>query len=353
METTGDPLQLLLALYFVLVWFAFGYRREPLSNSTIALTSFGGFAVASTLVHEASVFFTLPCTLIITLWRKSKFAFAALIGHALGAGLTLAAVLWTTERPDAVSSLPLIHIGSENAPYEVEVSDLLRNFSSMLATQIHRLFGQGLHGYFAWSSNLTGTLLLPIFLIYLFILAYGANGPGNRFRIAILLLITAAAPASLASDISIRVVGYLACFFALPAMLLYCTVDHTFRSGSSFLFPVFAVLIFFSVPLYIIAHDWGRFLSYSLFCSFVLCSINLQTSKIRLRSDSILAISPLVGAGLIIAGITATPLLNIYRFAGLKAADPLFVAASATIAVALLLKELAATYPSSAAVHES
>jgi hypothetical protein len=341
-ETTGDPLQILLAVYFALICFVFGCWREPLSNPAIAATIFGGFGIASTLVHEASVFFTLPCTLIIAFWRKSKPAFAALISHSLGAGLTLGFVVWATERPDAVSST-LIHIGSES----IVSADgwLVSSFSSLLAEQTSRLFGQGIRGYFAWSSTLSSSLLLPIFLIYLFISACGASGAGTRLRSAILLLIIAASPASLASDVLVRTIGYLACFFLLPAALIfrvtsYCVVNRTSKARCYQLFPVFAALVLFSTPLYVIAGDWGRFLSYSLFSSMILCSMSSETSKIKLPPISIPAISPLIGAGLIIAGLTATPLLDSYRWQGLKQVMPIFVVASVIIAIALLLKEL-------------
>ena len=72
--------------------------------------------------------------------------------------------------------------------------ELLISFSSLLAEETHRLFGQGVRGYVAWSSILSSSLLLPIFLIYLFISAYGANRAGNRFRIGILVLIIAVVP---------------------------------------------------------------------------------------------------------------------------------------------------------------
>jgi hypothetical protein len=341
-ETTGDPLQILLVVYFGLLCFVFGCWREPLLTSAIAATIFGGFGIASTLVHEASVFFTLPCTLIIAFWRKSRPAFAALISHTLGAGLTVGFVLWATERPDAVSSIPLIHIGSEGI---ARAEFLASNFSSLLANEMNRLFGQGVCGYFAWSSTLSSSLLLPIFLIYLFISACGASGAATRLRSAVLLFIIAAAPASLASDISVRTIGYLACFFLLPAVLIfrittYCVVNRTSKVRCYQLFPVFAALVLFSTPLYVIAGDWGRFLSYSLFSSMILCSLSTETSKLKLPPISIPAISPLIGAGLIIAGLTATPLLDGYRWQGLKPVMPIFVVASVLIAIAILLKEL-------------
>jgi hypothetical protein len=339
-ETTGDPLQLLLTVYFALICFVFGCWREPLSSSAITATIFGGFAIASTLVHEANIFFTLPSTLIIAFWRKSKPAFAALISHSLGAGLTAVFVLWATERPDAVSSMPLLHIGSETI---VSGDALFPSFSYLLADETNRLFGQGAYGYFVWSSILTSSLLLPIFLIYLFISACGASIEGNRLRVAVLLLITAAAPASLAPYSLVRAIGYLACFYLLPAVLIFtvaasCLVNRTSKLGCSRLFPIFVVLLLFSAPVYA-AHDWGRFISYSFFSSMILCSMSRETSELKLSSISSLAISPLIGAGLIIAGLTATPLLGAYRFQGLYQVRPIFIAVSVIIAVALLLKE--------------
>jgi hypothetical protein len=342
-ETTGDPLQILLAVYFGLIFFVFGCWREPLSNSAIAVTIFGGFGIASTLVHEASLFFTLPCTLIIAFWRKSKPASGALISHSLGAGLTVGFVLWATERPDAVSSIPLIHIGSESI---VGAGGFLASsFSSLLAQETSRLFGQGVCGYFAWSSTLSSSLLLPIFLIYLFISACGASGAGTRLRSAVLLLIIAAAPASLASDISVLTIGYLACFFLLPAVLsfrviTYCVVNRTSKVRCYRLCPIFAALVLFSTPLYVIAGDWGRFLSYSFVSSMILCSMSPDTSRLKLPPISTPSISPLIGAGLIIAGLTATPLLDSYRWQGLKQVMPIFVVASVIIAIVLLVKEL-------------
>jgi hypothetical protein len=340
-ETTGDPLQILLTVYFALIFFVFGCWRESLSNSAIAATIFGGFGIASTLVHEASLFFTLPCTLIIAFWRKSRAAFAALISHSLGAGLTVGFVLWATERRDAVSSIPLIHIGSEGI---VGAGGFLAsNFSSLLAEEMNRHFGEGV---FAWSSTLTSSLLLPIFLIYLFISACGPRGgAGTRLSSAVLLLIIAATPASLASDISIQTIGYLACFFLLPAALIfrvttYCVVNRAPKGRCYYLFPIFATLVIFSSPLYVIAGDWGRFLSYSFFSSMILCSMSPETSRLKSPPISIPSISPLIGAGLIIAGLTATPLLDSYRWQGLKQVMPIFVVVSVIIAIAFLLKEL-------------
>jgi hypothetical protein len=341
-ETTGDPLQLLLALYFVLTYFAFSCWRRPLSNRVIAATSFGGFAIASMLVHEASVFFTLPCTLIIAFWRKSKFAFTALLSHLLGAVLALAILLWATERPDAVSSIPLIHIGSESAADNDGLGFWLReSFSSLLAMETHRLFRQGIRGYSIWSSILSGALLLPIFLIYLFISAFEVNRVRSRYRVAILFLIMAGAPASLAPYVSISNVGYLACVFLLPGVLIYSVINGSCKLECPPLFPVFAVLLLFSAPLYIIAHDWGRFISYTLFSSLILCSTRPEISRVGFPSIPTAGISPLIGAGLLIAGLTATPLLEGYRFLGLKQVNQnLFVTISLIIAVALLLKEL-------------
>src|SRR5262249_31702615 len=144
--------------------------RELPPNWIVVAVSFGGFATASTLVHEACVFFTLPCTLIIAFWHRSKSSFAALISHSLGAGLALTIVLWATDRPDAVSSTPLIQFGSKSIAYDDFAYDdlwLQKSFSSQLALQTHRLFGQGVRSYFAWSSKLGSSLLLPIFMIYL------------------------------------------------------------------------------------------------------------------------------------------------------------------------------------------
>jgi hypothetical protein len=343
-ETTGDPLQLLLALYFALVCFVFGCWGQPLSNPVIAATSFGGFAIASMLVHEASVFFTLPCTLIIAFWRRSKFAVAALVSHSLGTVLALGILLWATERPDAVSSIPLIHIESESVSDEVssEGAPLLQSFWSLLATETHRLFGQGIHGYLEWGSILSGSLLLPIFLIYLFMSACEANRAVSRFRVAILFLIMATAPASLAPYFSIRAVGYLSCFFLLPVVLMYCVLDCTRKVECPPLFPIFATLVLFSAPLYVIAEDWARFLSYTLFSSLILHSMRPESSRLGFRSISASAISPLIGAGLLIAGLTTTPLLEWYRFLGLKQVNSIFVGTSVIIAVALLLKELKA-----------
>jgi hypothetical protein len=347
-ETTGDPLQLVLALYFALVCSVFGCWAQPLSNLVIAATSFGVFATASMLVHEASIFFTLPCTLIIAFWRKSRFALVALVSHSLGAVLALAMLLLATERPDAVSSIPVIHIGSESVAESTAGFWLRQSFSSMLAMETDRLFGQGLRGYFEWSSIFTGSLLLPIFLIYLFISAYETNRARSRFRVAILFLIGVAGSASLAPYSSIKAVGYLACFFLLPGVLLYCILDRTCRLECPPLFPIFVTLVLFSAPLYVIAHDWARFLSYTLFCSLTLCAMRRETSRLGFPSILTPAISPLIGAGLLIAGFTATPLLGRYRylgltqdnFLGLTRDNQIFVAISVIIAMALLLKEL-------------
>jgi hypothetical protein len=74
-----------------------------------------------------------------------------------------------------------------------------------------------------------------------------------------------------------------------------------------------------------------------------------ETSRLGFPSILTPAISPLIGAGLLIAGLTATPLLARYRylgltqdnvFLGLTQDNQFFVATSVIIAVALLLKEL-------------
>jgi hypothetical protein len=296
-ETTGDPLQLLLAVYFLLIWFFFRTKPSP----AIAMALFATFGIASVMVHEANVFFTVPCTFILAAWKRTTAAYVALLSHMVASALAVAFVVFAGESLTASSAIIAIHLGGKS------ITGSFSSFHDLFAEEMKRLFGSGARGYFRWIIILLSSLLLPVFFIYLLMLFYSprceAVAQNGRARIVFLLS------------------NYLG--------------RSTARNPC--LGTIFFTMVVLSVPLYLIALDWARFLSYSFFCTIVLFAL---AGEREVTNSSAAGSWPMIGVGLVLAGLTVSPFLDGYRYLGLFANMNIFMTTLLMIAVALIMDKL-------------
>jgi hypothetical protein len=344
-ETTGDPLQLILAVYFLLVWLFF---RVPLS-ATVTITIFATFGVASVLVHEASIFFTVPCTLVLAAYKGTRLAYLTLLSHIVASAVALAFVVFAVQNWSMPSALHSIHFGAKTIA-DISTNQYLDSrFSEVLAEEIKRLFQSGVQGYFDWISILFGSLLLPVFFVHLLMLpdcpARHASALNRRVGTSFLLLVivvtpTFLTPTFLSTHAVVRSVSYSTNFVLLPLFLIYLVGSNCLDRALTrrpCLSAVFLSIVILSTPLYLIAHDWGRFVSYSLFCAIVLyAQLSYEADKTELANSFATGTWPTIAVGLVVAGLTVSPELNEYRYKGLFASRAIFIATSLMIALALL-----------------
>jgi hypothetical protein len=272
-QATGDPIQLVILAYVALTLFLL----KPASNPILITLAFIVFGVLTILIHEASLFFVGPALLLAAfVIRRSTVDRAALLGYILGAAPTLLLTIHLTENHTAAAVAPM-HIGSTQLVANSKIT--LDTFSSLLAEENAAHFHNGIKGYVLTARNAIGTLLLPLF--FAFVLSH--------------LL-----PQSLRETAASRRRTLLA--FLLPLVL--------------------------SAPLWLIAHDWGRFSSYLFILSLAVLSLNSSAPDYaqESREQSLF----LLGTLLVLSGITTTRIITSYILKGAGDDNP-------TLIVTLLL----------------
>jgi hypothetical protein len=347
-ETTGDPLQLLLAIYFLLIWLFFRVLLSP----AITITLFATFGLTSVMVHEANIFFTVPCTLVLAAYIRTRLGYMALLSHIVASAIALAFIVFAVQTRSAPSALPAIHFGAKSIIEDSFTSQYFASkFSEILPEVINRLFGNGVQGYNHWISVLFGSLLLPVFFIYLLMLpdcpARHTSASNRRVRASFLLFVIVVTPAFLYHGT--RYVSHLTHFVFLPLFLIYlvgsnCLGRSLTRRPS--LCVIFFSIVILSTPLYLTAYDWARFLSYSLFCAIVLyAQLSYEMDKMELANSFETGAWPTIGVGLVVAGLTVSPTLGFYRAEGLFTNQEIFITTSLMIALALLGETITSAPP--------
>jgi hypothetical protein len=247
-QTTGDPIQLILLAYITLTLFIFKIGRGVILPFLV-LSLFGA---ASVLIHEASVFFVAPPLLLVSLFfRRSRVDHAALVGYIFGAVPAMLMVIYFTQN-HAMPAVAPMHLGA--TPMISHSKMELGTFSSLLAEENAARFHSGIRGYLLTARDAVGALLLPLFFVFLM------------------------------SRLSHR----------------------------RYLFT-FLISLLISAPLWMIAHDWGRFSS----CLFILTLVGLpsNTSESTLPQAGLTPV--LLGILLVLSGLTTTGTLHEYIIKGL------------------------------------
>jgi hypothetical protein len=257
-QSTGDPIQLILLVYIVLSLFLLKLG----DNVALPLLTFIVFGATSVLVHEASVFFIGPALLLAAFFvRRSAIDRAALFGYLLGAVPTLFLVIHYTENQTIAAIAPM-HLGA--TPLIAHEKIKLGTFSAQLAEDYAMHFHNGIRGYLLTLRNAVGTLLIPLFFAL--------------------------------------VVSYL-----LPQSL-GGTLPSRRRTVFAFLLP-----LLLSTPLWMIAHDWGRFSSYLFILTLVVLSLNSSESTPPQTALQARALPPvLLGTLLVLSGLTTARILGNY-----------------------------------------
>ncbi|HWB31703.1 MAG TPA: hypothetical protein VG714_00870 [Acidobacteriaceae bacterium] len=269
-QATGDPLQVVLFLHIAL---ALLLLHEG-SSTLLAAGAYLVFGAAAVLIHEAAIFFGFASLVILTLRRRLPVDWAALIGFLAGA---LPALFLTTRLTQhQMPAIAVLRIHS--VPIPALASFRVDNFSTLLAQENTQHFHSGLRGYAILFRNAAGALALPLLL--------GA---------------------------------------VLSHLLSYVYGD-SFSSRSRTFF-VFGLPYLLCVPLYVIAHDWGRFSAYI----FILAVFTLSRETLRTASAKQAARPSLsgfvLGSLLVLSGITTTTALTDYLVKGLGADNATCVAA--------------------------
>jgi hypothetical protein len=271
-QATGDPIQLILLVYIALTLFVL----KPGSSVTLSTLTFVVFGAATILVHEASLFFIGPALLLAAFSvRRSVIDRSALLGYILGAAPTLLLTIHFTENHTAAAIAPM-HFGSTQMVATSKIT--LDTFSSLLAEENAAHFHNGIRGYMLTVRNAVGTLLLPLF-----------------FAVVVSHLL----PQSLGGAVASRRRGIFA--FALPLIL--------------------------SAPLWMIAHDWGRFSSYLFILTLTVLSLKSTGLTMPNAAQQARELpSFIMGTLLVLSGLTTTRILTSYILKGVGDDIPTMIA---------------------------
>ena len=272
-EIVGDPFLAVLVLYLLLHRLLARSRLSSLAEFLLCAV----FGVVSILVHEASIFFFAPAIAIVCLFLRDDRKYAALIGYLAGAIPCVILVVFATQHAAVTGQLPSLHWHGIIVP---EPIGQYPSFSALVATDDAANFGHGIYGICKMIYRFVGCLILPAFLSILLV----------RFRFG-------------RSRSATRTAAYA---ILLPA--LCC------------------------LPLFLIAHDWGRFFSFQ----FILASAHLSAWKTGENIDALPIPQPIVAMALLIAGITTTPASLTYRVLGLSDSRPILAATVLIVGGSLL-----------------
>jgi hypothetical protein len=282
-QATGDPIQLILLVYLALTLFLPKPGGSAVSAARLVLIFlvFGVFGVASILTHEASLFFVGPGLLLAAFFvRRSGVDRAALLGYILGAVPTLLLTIHFTENHRVAAIAPM-HLGASQMVANSTIR--LDTFSSLLAEETGTHFHNGMRGYVLTMRNAVGTLLLPLF--FAMIVSHVLRG------------------------------------------LRLGWVNSGRRGMLAFVFP-----LVLSAPLWVIAHDWGRFSSYLFLVTLTILSLASPTeatpSPEKLSPEKLSPELPplLIGTLLVLSGLATSRALTSYILKGVGDDLPTMIA---------------------------
>jgi hypothetical protein len=277
-ETTGDPLQLIFLAYFLLFHVFVTRGKKALLTGAVFLL----FGATAALIHEASLFFIAPVLLVAAfVLTRTATARAAFFGYIAGAVPVILAIVLGKTHQVAQNAVPQLHIGSR-VSFWIAPPD--ESFSYLLHQEHLSWFSRGMHGYGALAAHISGSLILPV-------------------------------------------------FFSLLILTFFFSPDHATRSQRSRVALAFLLPFLLSAPLYFVAHDWGRFVAYG----FILTIPALAQWKLPRVIKSLGGRKVLLGASLLLAGITTTPLLQRYRLGGLSDNPKVLFCSILVIATAIYL----------------
>lgn len=277
-ETVGDPLQFLLLLNIALATFFLNGRTPPLIVGLI----YAAFGAAMVLVHEASIFFFLPWLGVQAfLTQKTTASRAAFAGNCVASLVVVAIIVVRGFSAGGLES-PTVHLGVETFVYQ---GRLAPPFAVLLGEELQRMFGSGLTGYVETILRVAGASIIPVVMAGVLMTARLGGGAGSA--------------------------------------------SHWRVLGLAFLIPLVGL-----GPLMLIAHDWGRFLSYEL----MLYVLTLSFMKLPATSPLIQPRTLIALAGsMALSGLTTTMALKDYRIDGLYADTRTFAACFLLVGVFGLL----------------
>jgi hypothetical protein len=281
LETTGDPIQLLILGFLAL----FRFVVVPARGTVLAAISFAALGAGGAFIHEAGAFFLLPAAAIAAfLLQKTPSARAAFFGYLAGSVLcTALVVLLPVQATPAghVAELPALHYHGASLAMSPEQ---FRPFSVVFKIELERNFGHGLKGDARTLLRFFGVAVLPFLLICVATaLFYGGDAvhPVVRRRI----------------------------------------------------FSAFLVAYGLSAPLYIIAYDWGRFSSYTFLLTLTVLALwGKHSDRTAANLTEVNRQIPF-GIGLLIAGTTLVPLPTGYVWNGMIYGVSAFLGQIAIIAL--------------------
>lgn len=185
------------------------FLLAPRLSAAASLAAMAGVAVLMSMVHEASIFLFLPA-----LWLVHALAHGGRVRLAGALVLMIALLLpYVLVLNDQGDVAPRMAVVARDGSLLTAPADALPSFGQLLREELHYYFGSlwGL-GVLAYKSG-------SIFVFPLFWLAVLARHFGDRAA-----------------------------------------------------FPLFLVLLALSAPLYVIAHDWGRFCLYSFLLAVLIAT---------------------------------------------------------------------------------
>ncbi|MBB41096.1 MAG: hypothetical protein CMF01_13530 [Hyphomonas sp.] len=275
-ETLGDPIQLIVLVYVLLARHLLAGRRIGVITAV-----FAAFGLTMSLIHEAAVFFVLPALFIQALMlRKGRgawMAFAACFISSAGG----VAVLLLTNEAEPITSNPALHLGDVTYIYPMQFD----SFTNLLRDELIRMFASGIGGYMETIARLGGAAALPVFLALLLItFRHGLSRPWSGRQLAVI---------------------------------------------AAFILPALAIM-----PLLLVAHDWGRFFAYTFIISMLAMA---DTAGEETAAPGRTVMLSFLGSGLLLAGLTTTDQLALYRMDGLRMQPHLMLVSFAILLMARLM----------------
>jgi hypothetical protein len=273
-ETTGDPLQLLLLVHLLLTRLVIERPMHPALAGAICALAYASMV----LVHEASFFLIAPWLIAQGLIiRRTPQAVTGMLAGVIS-GTLVAGFIVLHGLSGVETTPPTLHFGGSTFVYE---GRLAPPFRTLLDEETHRMFGSGLAGLLETVQRIAGAVLVPGIIagLLIFLRTGVGKAAGKARRAHLLTLLTV-----------------LACL----------------------------------APLMVIAHDWGRFLSYELVL-FMGALVGWPASDPAPETGK-LAGMPIAGL-LVLSGVCDTGLLNAYRMDGLDANRHMFTLALLIVAL--------------------
>lgn len=269
-ETLGDPLHICILLYCAIGWIIISRSSKTIVSLTVV-----SFVVVSSLIHEASLLLLAPGPLVILSDpRKDGFykRYSALLVVILTSVLMVFAVL-LLYYPEIFSS-------------GKDTGDVL-GFNPLNSVPIYR--------YSGYQSVTFKELLVDTFNRYF-------GNPQKCVDFALKIVRTSIIP-----------VGFFA--------LIYYSLTEAIQRR--ILVRVYLSLATASLPLYVIAYDWGRFAVYTLIAAIITALIIIAMNKGCLQSPMtigtpVYVVTPLTAAYLyLLFSALLYPINSQYRIDGI------------------------------------